>query len=150
MSVPAGAWELYICQNNHRVVQWFLVFANFYSQFIQKFSQVALPLTDPTSTWKCFCWLSQGQDAFTSLKSHFVLAHILPTLDPSVHCGGECVRGSRGSFVPEITFGWQNTSLHALRTCCLCPGCADHEPIALTCCLFLFTYLFSAMSAHCQ
>ncbi len=35
---------------NHRAVQQFLVFANFYRRFIRNFSQVALPLTDLTST----------------------------------------------------------------------------------------------------
>ncbi len=69
--------------DSHRAVQRFLGFANFYRRFIQNFSQVALPLTDLTSTKKRFCWSSQAQTAFESLKSRFISAPILNTPDPS-------------------------------------------------------------------
>ncbi len=55
-----------------RSVRHFLGFANFYRWFIRKFSQIALPLTDLTSTKKRFCWSSQAQTAFESLKSRFI------------------------------------------------------------------------------
>ncbi len=69
--------------DSHRAVQRFLGFANFYRWFIRNFSQVPLPLTDLTSTKKRFCWSSQAQTAFESLKSRFILAPILNTPDPS-------------------------------------------------------------------
>ncbi len=68
---------------NRRAVQRFLGFANFYRRFIRNFSQVALPLTDLTSTRTRFCWSSQAQTAFESLKSRFSSAPILTTPDPS-------------------------------------------------------------------
>ncbi len=69
--------------DSRRAVQRFLGFANFYRRFIRNFSQVALPLTDLTSTKKRFCWSSQAQTAFESLKSRFISAPILNTPDPS-------------------------------------------------------------------
>ncbi len=69
--------------DSRRAVQRFLGFANFYKRFIRNFSQVALPLTDLTSTKKQFCWSSQAQTAFESLKSPFISAPILNTPDPS-------------------------------------------------------------------
>ncbi len=66
-----------------RAVRHFLGFANFYRWFIRKFSQIAFPLTDLTSTKKRFCWSSQAQTAFESLKSRFILAPILNTSDLS-------------------------------------------------------------------
>ncbi len=69
--------------DSRRAVQRFLGFANFYRWFIRNFSQVALPLTDLTSTKKRFCWSSQAQTAFESLKSRFISAPILNTPDPS-------------------------------------------------------------------
>ncbi len=68
---------------NRRAVQRFLGFANFYRRFIRNFSQVALPLTDLTSTRTRFSWSSQAQTAFESLKSRFSSAPILTTPDPS-------------------------------------------------------------------
>ncbi len=68
---------------NRRAVQRFLGFANFYRRFIRNFSQVTLPLTDLTSTRTRFCWSSQAQTAFESLKSRFSSAPILTTPDPS-------------------------------------------------------------------
>ncbi len=69
--------------DSRRAVQRFLGFANFYRRFIRNFSQVALPLTDLTSTKKRFCWSTQAQTAFESLKSRFISAPILNTPDPS-------------------------------------------------------------------
>ncbi len=68
---------------NRRAVQRFLGFANFYRRFIRNFSQVALPLTDLTSTRTRFSWSSQAQTAFESLKIRFSSAPILTTPDPS-------------------------------------------------------------------
>ncbi len=70
--------------DSRRAVQRFLGFANFYRRFIRNFSQVALPLTDLTSTKKRFCWSSQAQTAFESLKSRFISAPILNTPDPAL------------------------------------------------------------------
>ncbi len=69
--------------DNRRAVQRFLVIAHFYRRFIRNFSQVALPLTDLTSTRMRFSWSSQTQTAFKSLKSCFSSAPILTTPDPS-------------------------------------------------------------------
>uniref|UniRef100_A0A8C2EBD4 Gypsy retrotransposon integrase-like protein 1 n=1 Tax=Cyprinus carpio TaxID=7962 RepID=A0A8C2EBD4_CYPCA len=69
--------------DSRRAVQRFLGFANFYRRFIRNFSQIALPLTDLTSTKKRFCWSSQAQAAFENLKSLFISAPILTTPDPS-------------------------------------------------------------------
>ncbi len=72
--------------DNRRAVQRFLGFANFYRQFIWNFSQVALHLTDLTSTNKLLCWSSQAQIEFESLKSQFISGPILTTpFTPSVN-----------------------------------------------------------------
>ncbi|KAG1935922.1 retrotransposable element [Pimephales promelas] len=68
---------------NRKAVQRFLGFANFYRRFIRGFSQVALPLTNLTSTRIRFCWSMQAQEAFETLKSRFVSAPILTNPDPS-------------------------------------------------------------------
>ncbi len=69
--------------DSRRAVQQFLGFANFYRRFIRNFSQVALPLTDLTSTRTRFSWSSQAQTAFENLKSRFISAPILTSPDPS-------------------------------------------------------------------
>ncbi len=47
------------------------------------FSQIALPLTNLTSTRRRFCWSEQALEAFEKLKSRFVSAPILINPDPS-------------------------------------------------------------------
>ncbi|KAL0172527.1 hypothetical protein M9458_032838, partial [Cirrhinus mrigala] len=69
--------------DNHKAVQRFLGFANFYRRLIRGFSQIALPLTSLTSTQRRFCWSEQAQEAFDKLKSRFVSAPILKNPDPS-------------------------------------------------------------------
>ncbi len=69
--------------DNHKAVQRFLGFANFYRRFIRGFSQIALPLTNLTSTRQRFCWSEQALEAFEKLKSRFVSAPILKNPDPS-------------------------------------------------------------------
>ncbi len=69
--------------DNRKAVQRFLGFANFYRRFIQGFSQIALPLTNLTSTRQRFCWSEQALEAFEKLKSRFVSAPILKNPDPS-------------------------------------------------------------------
>ncbi len=111
--------------DSRRAVQRFLGFANFYRRFIRNFSQVALPLTDLTSTRTRFSWSSQAQTAFENLKSRFSSAPILTTPRPvsSVHCGGGCVRGGGwGYFIPKITLGRENTSLRLLFSSFNPPG----------------------------
>ncbi len=69
--------------DSRKVVQRFLGFANFYRRFIRGFSQIALPLTNLTSTRWRFCWSEQAQEAFEGLKSRFISAPILNNPDPS-------------------------------------------------------------------
>ncbi len=54
--------------DNRKAVQRFLGFANFYRRFIRGFSQIALPLTNLTSTRQRFCWSEQALEAFEKLK----------------------------------------------------------------------------------
>ncbi len=68
---------------DRKAVQRFLGFANFYRRFIRGFSQIALPLTNLTSTRRRFCWSEQALEAFEKLKSRFVSAPILINPDPS-------------------------------------------------------------------
>ncbi len=56
--------------DSRRAVQRFLGFANFDRRFIRNFSQVALPLTDLTSTKKRFCWSSQAKIHPCAFFSH--------------------------------------------------------------------------------
>ncbi len=99
---------------DRKAVQRFLGFANFYRRFIRGFSQIALPLTNLTSTRRRFCWSEQALEAFEKLKSRFVSAPILINPDPSRQfiVEVECVGGGSWSyFVSEITFRQQGTPL---------------------------------------
>ncbi len=69
--------------DSHKAVHRFLGFANFYRRFIRGFSQIALPLTNLTSTRWRFCWSEQTQEAFEGLKGRFISAPILNNPDPS-------------------------------------------------------------------
>ncbi len=86
---------------------------HFYRQFIRNFSQVALPLTDLTSTKKQLCWSSKAQTAFESLKSCFISTPILNTLDPSLQFIVEMDASEVGvgAILSYIIFGRENKSL---------------------------------------
>jgi hypothetical protein len=75
---------------NIKDVQSFLGFANYYRQFIHKYSKVAAPLTDMTKglnkgvvkgTGLIFEWTPEAQAAFEELKAAFVKEPILKHFD---------------------------------------------------------------------
>lgn len=75
---------------NIKDVQSFLGFANYYRQFIYKYSKVAAPLTDMTKglnkgvakgTGLVFEWTPEAQTAFEELKAAFVKEPILKHFD---------------------------------------------------------------------
>jgi len=74
---------------NIKDVQSFLSFANYYRQFIQKYSKVAAPLTDMTKglnkgaapTNLVFEWTPEAQKAFEDLKAAFISEPILKHFD---------------------------------------------------------------------
>lgn len=81
-------WE---SPKNIKDVQAFLGFANYYRQFIYKFSKVAAPLTDMTRGLTKgsaldnpkFEWTPEAEAAFQDLKSRFLSEPILRHFDPS-------------------------------------------------------------------
>ena len=75
---------------NIKDVQSFLGFANYYRQFIKKYSKVAAPLTDMTKglnkgvvkgTGLVFEWTPEAQEAFETLKAAFIKEPILKHFD---------------------------------------------------------------------
>nr|XP_008302615.1 PREDICTED: uncharacterized protein LOC103374318 [Stegastes partitus] len=69
---------------NRKELQRFLGFANFYQRFIRDYSKAAVPLTSLTSTKTSFCWSSEADNAFETLKSLFTSAPVLKHPDPSL------------------------------------------------------------------
>ena len=67
---------------DHRGLQRFLGFANYYRQFIRNYSSVAAPLTRLTSNKLRFEWGPQAEEAFRLLKKRFTTAPILVHPDP--------------------------------------------------------------------
>lgn len=61
---------------DHKKLQHFLGFANFYHRFIWDFSRIALPLTPLTSPK-----VLSAQNAFTHLKEHFASTPIVLQMD---------------------------------------------------------------------
>lgn len=70
---------------NHKQLQRFLGFANFYRRFIKSYSSIAFPLHQLTSIKTRFIWTQQAQKAFQLLKSRFTSAPILTLPDPDRH-----------------------------------------------------------------
>lgn len=68
---------------DHKQLQWFLGFANFYRPFIKDYSRVAPSLTQRTSTLKAFSWTPEADCTFGELKARFSSAPILCHPDPS-------------------------------------------------------------------
>ena len=70
----------------HKVkdIQSFLSFANFYRQFIHKYSNIVIPLTQ--LTWKDLKWNFSDtcHDAFNNLKAAFTSAPVLTHWIPDV------------------------------------------------------------------
>ena len=64
-----------------KAVRRLLGFANFYRQFIKKFSKLAAPLTRLTGN-VTFRWTSEEQLAFDSLREAFVSNPALARFDP--------------------------------------------------------------------
>ncbi|KAJ6437064.1 hypothetical protein O9K51_10361 [Purpureocillium lavendulum] len=65
-----------------RAVRSFLGFANYYRQFIPKFSNIASPLTALTKKDAAFAWSNECQAAFEELKLRLISAPILAQWDP--------------------------------------------------------------------
>lgn len=65
-----------------RGVRSFLGFANFYREFIPRFSEVASPLTALTKKDQAFEWHEQAQNAFDELIRQMVQAPALAAWDP--------------------------------------------------------------------
>src|ERR1700677_1404321 len=76
---PAKVQTIQDWPEPHKVkdIQSFLGFANFYRQFIHKYSDIVVPLTQ--LTWKDLKWNFSDVccDAFNKLKSAFLLAPVL-------------------------------------------------------------------------
>src|ERR1700678_4774664 len=64
-------------------VQSFLVFGNFYRQFITHFSNIARPLNDLTKKDQKFEWTKECQEAFNCLKKNFTEEPVLMIPDNS-------------------------------------------------------------------
>ena len=62
-------------------VRGFLGFGNFYSQFIQNFSNIAHPLNDLLRKDKRFDWTQECQDAFENMKKQFTEELVLAMPD---------------------------------------------------------------------
>lgn len=67
---------------NVKEVQSFLGFANFYRKFIEKYSKIAIPLTELTKKDQKFEWSAEAQKAFDELKKRFTSQPILLSFDP--------------------------------------------------------------------
>jgi transposase InsO family protein len=63
-------------------VRSFLGFANFYRDFIPKFSQLTLPLTRLTKKSTTFYWGKEEQEAFEALRDAFISSPALAQWDP--------------------------------------------------------------------
>lgn len=62
-------------------VRGFLSFANYYRTFIEKYSDIILPLTRLTKKGQKFQWTNESQQAFDQLKELFITDPILATFD---------------------------------------------------------------------
>lgn len=67
---------------NHKQLQRFLGFANFYRRFIKGYSSVASPLHQLTSSKTRFTWSPQAEEALQTLKNRFTSAPILTLQHP--------------------------------------------------------------------
>ena len=67
---------------NVRAVRSFLGFGNFYRQFIERYSEIARPLTALTKKDIKFEWTSEANLAFEKMKRAFIEAPLLVTYDP--------------------------------------------------------------------
>ncbi|SLM39539.1 reverse transcriptase domain protein [Lasallia pustulata] len=65
-------------------IQSFLGFANFYRQFIKKYSQKATPLTNLTKKEQPFQWNKEHQQAFEAIKEAFTNGKVLHIFNPEL------------------------------------------------------------------
>ena len=72
-------WE---APRSARAVRSFLGFANYYRQFVPRFSNIASPLTALTKKDAAFAWSNECQAAFEELKLRLISAPILAQWDP--------------------------------------------------------------------
>lgn len=66
-----------------KAVRSFLGFGNFYRRFIPRFSEIARPLNDLTKKDMSWNWTSECEQAFDTLKHHFISAPVLMMPDKS-------------------------------------------------------------------
>jgi len=64
-------------------VQSFLGLTGYYRQFIQKYSQIAAPMTYLLRKDTPFEWAEKQKQAFAELKSHFTIGKLLQYFDPT-------------------------------------------------------------------
>ena len=74
--------EQWLKPTDHKALQWYLGFANFYRRFIRNYSSIAAPLTRLTSSKVRFTWDQGAEEAFRGLKGRFTSAPILVHPDP--------------------------------------------------------------------
>lgn len=67
---------------DHKQLQRFLGFANFYRRLIKDYSKIAAPLTQLTSSLRTFIWNPEAERAFGDLKARFVSEPVLNHPDP--------------------------------------------------------------------
>lgn len=106
-------WE---SPRNVREVRSFLGFANFYRDFIAKFSEVAAPLNRLTGKNTPFQWGEEEQSAFDALKKAFVSGPVLTQWDPAretlleADCSG-CALG--GCLSQKVGGVWRPVAYHS-------------------------------------
>ena len=114
---------------DHKALQSFMGFANFYHRFIRNYSTLATPLTHLSTTKVRFAWDQEAEKAFGDLKKRFTSASMLVHPDPKAQFIVKVNTSNVGvgAILSQCSAGYSKVHPCAFYSHCLSPSEQNYD-----------------------